>query len=148
MEKLYFEDVSVGDREKAGPYKLSREEIIRFATKFDPEPFHTDEAAASRSIFGGLTASSAHMFSVAYALSHQRKQRLAVLAALGIEEMEFPNPGRPGDELTFNMTILEKRESKSRPDRGIVRIQTVISNQNAERVVDYKLKLMVARRPK
>jgi acyl dehydratase len=147
VTKVYFEEATVGSCDITGPYKLTRDEIVEFATKFDPEPFHTDEGAASRSIFGGLTASSAHMFSVAYALSHEQSQRLAVLAALGIEEMEFPNPARPGDELMFECTILEKRESKSRPDRGIVRVRTVLLNQNRETVIDYKLKVMVARRP-
>jgi acyl dehydratase len=148
MEKLYFEDILIDDCETAGPYKLSREEIIQFATKFDPYLFHTDEAVASRSIFGGLTASGAHMFSVASALAHQRHREWATLAALGVEELEFPNPGRPGDELMYKMTALEKRESKSRPDRGVVRIQTVVSNQNEEPVVAFKAKVMIARRPK
>jgi acyl dehydratase len=147
MEKIYFDEVAIGDKETAGPYELTRDEIIEFASKFDPEPFHTDEELASSSIFGGLTASSAHLFAIAYALSHQRERRLAVVAALGIEAMEFPNPGRPGDELSFSMTILDKRESKSRPDRGIVRVQTTVSNQAGEPVIRYELKIMVARHP-
>ncbi len=146
MEKIYLEDVTIGDKESAGPYELTRDEIISFAARYDPEPFHTDEQAAASSIFGGLTASSAHLFAIAYALSHLRERRLAVLAGLGIEQMEFPNPARPGDLLSFSMTILDKRESKSRPDRGIVRVHTVVSNQHGEPVVDYKLKVMVARR--
>ena len=111
----------------------------------------TSKLILRRKIYTGTfshatTASSAHLFAIAYALSHLRERRLAVLAGLGIEQMEFPNPARPGDLLSFSMTILDKRESKSRPDRGIVRVHTVVSNQHGEPVVDYKLKVMVARR--
>jgi acyl dehydratase len=148
VEKIYFEDAEIGDSETTGDYLLSKEEIVEFAKKFDPEPFHTDDAAAAASIYGGLTASSAHVFAVAYALAHRRKRRLAVLAALGIEEMEFPNPARPGDRLSFTITFLDKWESRSRPDRGIVRVRSVVSNEHGDPVVDYKLKVMVARRPR
>nr|WP_225121621.1 MaoC/PaaZ C-terminal domain-containing protein [Bradyrhizobium sp. BRP22] len=60
MTSGYFEDVEVGDSQKAGPYSVSKEEIIQFAKRYDPRPFHIDEAAAARSVFGGLSASAAH----------------------------------------------------------------------------------------
>jgi acyl dehydratase len=67
----YFEDVEVGDSQKAGPYSVSKEEIIQFAKRYDPRPFHIDEAAAARSVFGGLSASAAHTFAIFISLTNQ-----------------------------------------------------------------------------
>ena len=143
---IFFEDVEVGDKEKAGPYLLTKEENIQFAKQFDPELFHTDEEFASSSIYGGLTASSSHTIAIACALRHRCEKRMTILAPLAIDEMKFPCPARPGDELFFAMTILEKRELKSKPDRGIIRVNTVLSNGKGEPVLDYNHTLMVARR--
>ncbi|SEI53659.1 MaoC/PaaZ C-terminal domain-containing protein [Pseudomonas sp. NFACC07-1] len=143
---IYFDDVEVGYTEQAGPYYLDKQEIIDFATRYDPERFHTDEAFASASLYKGLTASSSHLIAIAYALSHRRQNRMSILAPLGMDEMRFPNPARAGDELHYSMSILEKTESKSKPDRGILRVKIVITNGKGEPVLDYVHTLLVARR--
>lgn len=143
---IYFDDVEIGYSERTGPYMLAKSEIIDFAQRYDPEPFHTNEEFAAKSLYKGLTASSSQMIAVAYALSHRAKNRMSILAPLGIDEMKFPNPARPGDELFYTMTILEKTESKSKPDRGILRVKIEISNNKDEPVLNYVHTLLVARR--
>ena len=147
MTRLYFEDAEVGVTSKAGPYLVSKNEIIQFAKQYDPVPSHIDEEAAARSIFGGLTASSAHTFAMFISLTPRLQPRLRVLAGMGWDELRLPNAVRPGDELDLETTILEKRESKSKPDRGIVRNQVRLRNQRREIVLQAISNILVARRP-
>src|SRR6476661_6044851 len=118
MTSLYFEEAEVGKLRTAGPYLVSRNEIIEFAKKYDPQPFHINEEAAARSVFAGLTASSAHTFSILISLL-SKTQSVRVLAGLGWDELRLPTPVRPGDALDVELTVLEKRDSKSKSDRGI-----------------------------
>ncbi|WP_244626824.1 MaoC/PaaZ C-terminal domain-containing protein [Bradyrhizobium ivorense] len=83
MTSLFFEEIEVGNRRTAGPYFVSKDEIVEFATKYNPQPFHIDEQAAARSVFGGLTASSAHTFSILILLLTKTEPSLRILAALG-----------------------------------------------------------------
>ncbi|QOZ71727.1 MaoC/PaaZ C-terminal domain-containing protein [Bradyrhizobium arachidis] len=148
MTRIYFEDAEIGTTRKAGPYLVSKEEIIQFAKQYDPIPRHIDEEAAARSIFGGLTASSAHTFAVFISLTPKLQPRpLHVLAGMGWDELRLPNPVRPGDELSLEATILEKLESKSKPDRGIVRNQIRLCNQRNEIALQCIGTILVARRP-
>src|SRR5215469_1856520 len=144
---LYFEDAEVGTTCKAGPYLVPKEEIIQFAKQYDPVPRHIDEEAAARSIFGGLTASIAHTFAMFISLTPRLQPRLRVLAGLGWDELRLPNAVRPGDELYLETTVLEKRESKSKSDRGIVRNQIRLRNQRREVVLQAISTILVARRP-
>jgi acyl dehydratase len=146
MTHLYFEDAEVGTTCKAGPRLVSKEEIIRFAKQYDPVPRHIDEEAAARSIFGGLTASSAHTFSVFISLTTKLQPRLHVLAGMGWDELRLPNPVRPGDELDLETIVLAMRESKSKSDRGIVRNQIRLRNQRREIVLQSVSNILVARR--
>jgi acyl dehydratase len=145
MSDLHFDDIQIGEGTSAGPYALTKEEIIAFATQYDPRSFHIDEAAAKASVFGGLTASSAHTFAIAQALAFRWQPPLAILAALGIDEMRLPAPARPGDELSLTSTLIEKSES-SKPDRGVAKFQTVVQNQRGETVLAYKITVLLARR--
>ena len=147
MASLFFEEIEVGDRRTAGPYFVSKDEIVEFATKFNPQPFHIDEQAAARSVFGGLTASSAHTFSILVLLLTKTEPSLRVLAGLGWDELRLPTPVRPRDELFLEATILEKRESASNSDRGIVRTQVHFRNQKRELVLQCMSTVLVARRP-
>ncbi|MBV1907745.1 MAG: hypothetical protein KUG78_00395 [Kangiellaceae bacterium] len=142
---LYFDDIEIGTTEKTGPYELSKEEIIDFAKKYDPEQFHTSDAAARASIYGGLVASSSHMLPIAYSLSHLSKNRPLILAPLEIGELQFPNPARPGDKLFYTYKVLEKTPSKSKPDRGIIKFHIKLSNEGGTLVLDYKHTLLVKR---
>ena len=147
MTSGYFEDFEVGDCRKAGPYLVSKAEIIRFAKQYDPRPFHTDEEAATRSVFGGLSASAAHTFAIFIFLTNKGQPPLRALAGLGYDELRLPNAVRPGDELDYEWTVLEKRESKSRPDTGILRVQVHLRNQRRETVLQCIGSALVARRP-
>jgi acyl dehydratase len=147
MTFLYFEDAEIGTTCKAGPYLVSKEEIIQFAKQYDPVPRHIDEEAAARSIFGGLTASGVHTFAVFISLTSKLQPRLHVLAGMGWDEVRLPNPVRPGDELNLETIVLETRESKSKSDRGIVRSQVRLRNQKSEVVLQCFANILVARRP-
>src|SRR5215510_15934547 len=133
MTHLYFEDMEVGASLKAGPYLVSKDEIVQFAKQYDPVPRHIDEDAAARSIFGGLTASSAHTFSIFILLTTRLQPRLRVLAGLDWNGLRLPYAVRPGDRLDLETTVLEMRESQSKPDRGIVNTQVLLRNQKHER---------------
>jgi acyl dehydratase len=146
MTHLYFEDAEVGTTCKAGPYLVPKEEIIQFAKQYDPVPRHIDEEAAARSIFRGLTACGAHTFSIFILLTTRLQPRLHVLAGMGWDELRLPNPVRPGDELDLQTALMEKRESKSKPDRGIVRNQIRLSNQKGEIVLQCISNVLIARR--
>ncbi len=147
MTHSYFEDAEVGSIRRAGPYLVSKDEIIQFAKQYDPLPRHIDEEAAARSIFGGLTASGAHSFAVFISLRTKLQPGLHVLVGMGWDELRLSNPVHPGDELDLEVTVLEKRESKSKPDRGIVRDQARLRNQRREVVLQCISNLLVARRP-
>jgi len=99
MANLYFEDAEIGTSCTAGPYLVTKNEIIQFAKQYDPVPRHIDEEAAARSVFGGLTASSAHTLSIFILLTTRLQPRLHVLAGMGWDELRLPNAVRPGDEL-------------------------------------------------
>ncbi len=128
---LYFEDFEVGAAMTAGPYELAEEEILGFAQRRDPQPWHVDREAALRSSMRGITASSAHSYSIA-ALLLNRMGPVAGIAALK-HEIELPAPARPGDRLTFTMICVDKRRSASKPDRGLVEFAGVLVNQDARR---------------
>jgi len=143
MTYLYFEELEIGTRSAAGPYLVSRDKIIQFAKEYDPVPRHIDEDA----VFGGLTASSAHTFSIFILLTTRLQPRLRVLAGLGWDGLRLPYAVRPGDEVHLETTVLEMRESKSKPDRGIVNTQVLLRNQKHETVLECTSNIFVARRP-
>jgi acyl dehydratase len=140
MTSRYFEEIEVGDSCKAGPYFV----IIQFAKQFDPRPFHLDEEAAARSVFAGLSASHVRDFHI---VNQQVTASAPCPCRNGLGQLRLPNPVRPGDELDLEVTALEKRESKSKPDRGIVRNQVRLRNQRREIVLQAIGNILVARRP-
>jgi acyl dehydratase len=144
---LYFDDVDVGHLMTAGPYRLTKDEIINFASRYDPRPFHIDETAAQASIFKGLIAASCHTFAIAQALGCECRPELAVVAALAIDEMRLPTPARVGDQLWFASTLIEKRPSKSRLGEGVARYQTLLRNDADAVVLDYKITVLLAGAP-
>jgi acyl dehydratase len=147
MANLYFEDLEVGASRSAGPYLVTKSEIIQFAKQYDPVPLHIDEEAAARSVFGGLTATGAHTFSIFLLLATRLRPPLHALAGMGWDELRLPNPVRPDDELDLDVRVLEKRESKSKSDRGIFRFRIFLRNQRRETVLECISNILVARRP-
>ena len=144
----FFEDYHIGDKVSVGEFELEKGEIIDFARKWDPQPFHTDESAAADSIYGGLTASGCHLVSIAMSLVEKSDAKPKVIGAIGWDELRFPNPARPGDRLTLTLDCIETRPSESKADRGIVRNQFTLANQNGETVLLLKDTILVEKRLK
>jgi len=148
MDIMYFEDIEMGKkRNKSVTYKVKKEEIIEFARHWDPRSFHLDEAAAVSSVFGGLVACSAHIFSIFSWFATHGERRTASMAALGFDELRMHHPVRPNDTLSCCFTYLEKHESRSKQDRGIVRTLASLSNQQSIEVFSAIVTTMVAKRP-
>lgn len=143
----YFEDYEIGEVRDIGSYRVSREEIIEFAERFDPQPFHVDEAAARSSIFGGITGSSCHSFALMSLIHSRNPERVALVANLGAERLRFPSPLRPDDELSLTSGCVDRRSSKSRPGIGIVSTISTLTNQRGEVVMEMSTAFMVEKRP-
>ena len=143
----YLEDFVPGEVEQAGEYLLSQQEIIGFASKWDPQFFHTDPQAADRSVFSGLIAAGTHLIAITVLLLITHRPRVSVLAGLGWDEVRFLAPARPGDTLTLFRKCLEIRPSASKPDRGIVKNRLTLNNQAGQTVLSYMDTILVAKRP-
>ena len=148
VRRRYFQDFEIGEVHRSDPYAVSKEEILRFSGEFDPQPFHLDEDAANASVFGGLTASGAHTVALQLKLIHASGAGKddAVLAALGWDEVRFPKPVSPGDALSLRIECVEARSSETKPDRGVVRDQVTLLNQNDEIVLTSIHTILVAKR--
>jgi acyl dehydratase len=134
--RICFEDFEPGSVLTYGPRLITREEIIEFATEFDPQPMHLDEEAANKSILKGLSGSGwgtcAIMMRMIYdGFLHESSS----LGAPGVDEVRWVRPVRPGDELTIRVSCLEKRDSGSRPQVGIVKFNLEMLNAKNEAVV-------------
>ncbi|PYN39016.1 MAG: dehydratase, partial [Candidatus Rokuibacteriota bacterium] len=132
----YFEDFKPGDVIELGSRTISKERILAFAREFDPQPFHTDEEAAKRSIYGGLLASGWHTGSLLMRILYDGLLKdTASLGSPGIDELRWLKPVRPGDTLAARMTILESIPSRTKPDRGLIRSLMEMRNQHGEVVL-------------
>lgn len=149
MTERYLEDFAADQRfGGAGRIRIERERITGFATEFDPQPFHLDEQAARNSIFGGLAASGWHTAAVTMRLLVESELRPAGgIVGAGFDEFRWPRPVRPGDELRVEIEVLEVRQSKSRPDQGMIKVRTTTLNQRDEAVQITVGNLVVPRRP-
>ena len=144
----YFEDFKVGEVIESGTSTINKDEIMAFAREFDPQPFHTDEAAARGTMYGGLIASGWHSGSLMMRLFYESLFRdCASMGSPGIDELRWLKPVRPGDTLRLRTTVLEVIESRSKPDRGLVRNFCELLNQAGEVVMTLKPVNFVARRP-
>jgi len=147
----YFEDIEIGNQVQAGPYEISENEIIEFANRWDPRPYHTDPEAALQTPFKGLAASGAHTISIYYRLlydlSQMQQEPLAGIAALGFE-IKLPRPVRPGDQLMLRTEPIEKRDSEKNPKAGIARTKGILSNREGETVLEIITTGLFAKRPR
>ena len=142
-EKLYLEDLHVGQRFTSGTYLMEESRIKEFAAEFDPQPFHLDETAAAASVFNGLAASGWHTAAVAMRLLVSGGLPFANgLVGLG-GEVAWPRPTRPGDILQVESEIVEIMPSRSKPNQGIVTVRGTMFNQNREAVYVLTAKLLV-----
>ena len=147
MAEKYLEDLAPGQKYGSGRIRVDAERIKRFAAEFDPQPFHLDEEAARRSIFGGLAASGWHPAALTMRLLVESEFRPAGgIVGAGFDEFRWPLPVRPGDELRLEIEVLEVRPSKSRPTQGVVKVRVTTLNQNGEDVQVNVGNLVVPRR--
>ncbi len=147
MSLLYLEDFAAGQTFDLGQHQFDENEIVDFATQFDPQPFHIDPDAAAASNFGGLVASGWHTGSVFMRLLVDGLlARCASMGSPGVDELRWLAPVRPGDILTAILHIEEVRPSKSRPDRGFIMTSAVLTNQDASDVFTLRAPLMVRRK--
>lgn len=131
----FFEDVAVGERTRTGSLALTRESIVDFARLYDPQPMHMDEKAAKGSIFGALVASGWQTLGLTMRLMVEARPFGATpLIGIEIDEIRFKRPVLPGDTLSAELEIIEKRVSKTRPDRGFLRGRTTTFNQKGAEV--------------
>lgn len=134
--KYYWEDLFVGRVIEFGPREVSRDEIIDFARRYDPQPFHTDEEAARHSIYGGLIASGWHTCAMLMRMLYDGVLAYsASLGSPGVDAVRWLKPVRPGDMLHARMTIVEARPSSSKPDRGTIKSKWEVFNQRDELVM-------------
>ena len=132
----YFEDYEADCTYDCGQRLVLESEIIEFAQRYDPQPFHVDPVEAGRSIYGGVIASGWHTGALPLRLLVENYvSTVASLGAPGIETLRWPAPVRPGDTLTVTVEVLETRVSRSKPDRGIVRSKVRTSNQKGVQVM-------------
>jgi acyl dehydratase len=147
MTKRYLEEFAVGQTFGSGRVRVDKERIKRFAAEFDPQPFHLDEDAARDTIFRGLAASGWHTAALTMRLVVEGELNpVGGIVGAGFEELRWPLPVRPGDELRVESEVLEVRPSKSRPQQGLIKVRTTTLNQTGDAVQVFVANLIVPRR--
>jgi acyl dehydratase len=148
VRKLHWEDFVPGDVASYGPRLITREEIIAFAAEFDPQPMHLDEDAARTGMLGGLCASGWHSCCLLMRIiSDGFLRNSTFLGGYGVDEVRWLAPVRPGDSLTVRATVLETRESNSRPEWGIAKVMFEMFNAAGQRLMTMTPNIMFTRRP-
>ena len=141
-----FDDFPAGTRLVSTRLSISAEAIVDFARQFDPQVFHLDEGLAEKTLFGGLAASGWHTAAVSMRLFIETMKVPGGIVGMGVDELKWPNPVRPGDELYVEIEILEARRSKSRSGYGIIRVHNVTKNQRGEVVQSFMANAMLPAR--
>ena len=146
---LYWEDLVPGSETIFGTYEVTREEVLEFARKYDPQPFHLSDEAAAKTHFGRIAASGWHtaamtMRVIVDALSREPQ---AGLGSPGVDELRWLKPVYPGDTLTMRGRIVDKTPSRSKPDLGTIRTQTTVTNQDGIDVMRFTSIVLIRRRP-
>jgi acyl dehydratase len=148
MKQRYFEDLKVGDRFKSETYKVTEEQIIKFAREFDPQPFHLDRNVAKQTMFGELIASGWHTAAISMRLFVKALNFAEGAIGLGVDEMRWPTAVKPNGVLQVETEIVDLRESRSKPSHGIAHIRNVTTNQRGEVVQTMSAAALVLRRKK
>jgi len=148
MPELYLDDLKPGTTIDLGTASLSRDEIVRFAEAYDPQPFHLDEAAAKGSIYGGLIASGWQTVCIFMRLfADGLLNRADAMGSPGVDELRWLKPVRPGDELAARVEVLEVRPSRSKPDRGVARLRCSVADGDGVDVLTFSANVIFGRRP-
>lgn len=146
---LYLDDIAPGMKRSFGGYQVTREEVLEFAGKYDPQPFHLSDEAAAATHFGRLAASGWHTCAMTMAMfvAHMKEHPQASLGAAGVDELRWLKPVYPGDVLRCESEVLEVRPSQSRPEMGSVRNRMTTFNQHDEPVLSFTALALMRRRP-
>ena len=142
----YYEDLEIGARQSFGRYDVTRDEVLEFARKYDPQPFHLDDEAAAKTHFGRLSASGWHNCAMAMAMmvENLKRNRQAGLGSPGMDNLRWAKPVFPGDTLRVESEVLEKRRSQSRREIGLFKSRSQIFNQHDEVVLEMVSNGMIA----
>jgi acyl dehydratase len=144
----YFEDFKVGETHECGERTVHKDEIIKFARDYDPQPFHIDEKAAERSAYGGIIASGWHTCALCMRMAVDGVLKdTANMGSPGVENLRWLKPVRPGDTIQVTVSILEMVPSSSRPDRGRIKVKFEVSDHTGEVLMDMVAWMMMRRRP-
>ncbi|MBB3763972.1 MaoC family dehydratase [Sphingomicrobium lutaoense] len=145
----WFEDISVGDRIECGEHEVTREEVLEFARKYDPQPFHLDDEAAAKTPFGRIAASGWHTGAMVMRLIVDcwTEKKLMGVGSPGLDELRWLKPVYPGDTIRVSSEVVDMRPSRSRPERGTLWTDVFVHNQHNELVMRYRSIVMVMRRP-
>jgi acyl dehydratase len=147
LNSRYFEDYVEGDVHRFGSIAVEGDEVVAFAKRFDPQPFHIDPEAAKLTQFGGIIASGWHTAALAMRLfADNYLTQMASLASPGVDELRWLKPVRPGDTLSMRVTVLKAAASKSKPDRGAVTSLVEVFNQVDEAVMTFTCVNLIGRR--
>ena len=146
---IYFEDLEVGSERVFGTYHVTREEILEFAHKYDPQPFHLSDEAAAKTHFGRLAASGWHTAAMVMRVlvDGLTAEPQAGLGSPGVDELRWLRPVHPGDTLTVHGKIVDKTPSRSKPDIGSVRTEMTVTNQDDVPVMRFTSIVLMLRRP-
>jgi acyl dehydratase len=146
---IYFDDMQVGDETLFGHYDVTREEVLEFARKYDPQPFHLSDEEAAKTHFGRLAASGWHTCAMTMSVIVKKitETRQAGLGSPGVDNLRWLKPVYPGDRLTVRGKIVETRPSQSKPDIGSVRTETTVTNQDGDAVMRFTSIVLMRRRP-
>jgi acyl dehydratase len=146
---IYLDDLELGAETTFGSYEVTREEVLDFARKYDPQPFHLSDEAAAKTHFGRLAASGWHTCAMVMAViaRHVVKEEQAGLGSPGIDELRWLKPVYPGDTLHVSSRIVEIRPSRSKPDIGSFRSATTVTNQDGVPVLTFTSIVLMRRRP-
>jgi acyl dehydratase len=140
----FFEDFAVGEVFEFGDRRVEKNEIIEFARKYDPQPFHTDPVAAHFSAFGGLCASGWHSAAIVMRILVDKFiSPASAMGSPGVDELRWVRPVRPGDRLRVSLRVLETRRSTSKPDRGVLKLRYDTFNQDGEKVMSITTRAMM-----
>ena len=145
----YFEDIELGTETVFGSYEVTREEVIDFARKYDPQPFHLSDEEAAKTHFGRLAASGWHTCAMTMAVIARRvvNEEQAGLGSPGVDELRWLKPVYPGDTLHVRGRIIEKTPSRSKPEMGTFRTETTVTNQDEVPVMRFTSIVLIRRRP-
>jgi acyl dehydratase len=146
---IYFEDCEVGAETLFGHYDVTREEVLEFARKYDPQPFHLSDEAAAMTHFGRLAASGWHTCAMTMAViaRHVVDAGQAGLGSPGIDELRWLRPVYPGDRLTVRGKVIESIPSRSKPTIGVIRSENTVTNQDDVPVMRFISIVMMLRKP-